>query len=178
MRSTPTGSAVIDCIFTTIGVVLLLVSIRITCEAIVFIFNIADDLKTVRRQGISIKGRGRMAARNATICYISRRRGRPPWTCFWLERMTETAEAVDVHGTAVTRWRLHHPAFQAKLRNRRRELYVGAAACGSIRTNPDRKLPRRMHFLQTHVISMISAVRIQSAMTCAKVHRARWVGSA
>ena len=58
MRSTPTGSAVIDCIFTTIGVVLLLVSIRITCEAIVVIFNIADDLKTVRRQGISIKGRG------------------------------------------------------------------------------------------------------------------------
>lgn len=39
----------------------------------------------------------------------------------------ETAEAIGVHRTTVTRWRLYHPLFQAELNRRRKELY-GAAA--------------------------------------------------
>ena len=34
----------------------------------------------------------------------------------------ETADAVGVHRTTVTNWRLHHPAFQAELNSRRTEL--------------------------------------------------------
>ena len=38
----------------------------------------------------------------------------------------ESAEAVGVHRTTVTRWRRYHPAFQATLNQRRRAFWAGA----------------------------------------------------